>query len=47
MAVSFIGRENRRKPAASHLQTLSHNIVSNTTIDMRLSQSQIQCTYVL
>ena len=29
MAVSFIGGENHQ-PVASHLQTLSHNVVSST-----------------
>jgi hypothetical protein len=46
MVVSFIGggnRSNRRNylPVASHLQTLSHNVVSSTPLYERDLNSQL------
>ena len=44
MAVVFVSRghqSTRRKPVASHCQTLSHNVVSSTPCHEQYSNSQL------
>jgi len=42
VVVSFIGGGNRRKPVASHCQTLSHQVVLSTPHHVWDSNSQLK-----